>query len=97
MWRFIIEAVIRGYHKYKSIWLDPVMEEELSCEREIRNAHDTHVVTICKTINGEVKTVGHVPHSISSICSIFIRQGGAQSCAWSKGLAGTPRIYHRGT
>ena len=42
--RFTIESVIRGYHiKYKSIWLSSVMEEELSCEREIGNAQDTHV------------------------------------------------------
>lgn len=47
------------------------MEEELSCEWEIGNAHDTHAVGICKTIDSEVKTVGHVPHNISSIYSIF--------------------------
>ena len=73
MCKFSVEAVIHGYHEYKSIWLDPVMEEELSCEREIGNAHDTHAVVIRKTIDGEVKTVGHVPHNISSICLIFIR------------------------
>ena len=44
MSRFTVEAVIRGYHVYKSIWLNPIMEEELSCEREIRNAQDTHVL-----------------------------------------------------
>ena len=79
-WRFSVEAVIHGYHEYKSIWLDPVMEEELSCEREIGNAHDTHAVAICKTVNGEVKTVRHVPRNISSICSIFIRRGGSILC-----------------
>ena len=31
--RFTVEAVIRGYHVYKSIWLNPIMEEELSCKR----------------------------------------------------------------
>ena len=94
MWRFSVEAVIRGYHECKSIWLDPVMEEELSCEREIGNAHDTHAVAIRKTIDGEVKTVRHVPRSISSICSIFITQGGLILCT-VKGLASTLRIYHR--
>ena len=71
-----IEAVvIRGYHVYKSIWLNPVMEEELSCEREIGNAQDT-VVSRCQTnarlktltlwayarpsMYGEVKPVGHI-------------------------------------
>ena len=33
--------------------------------------HDTHAVAIRKTVDGEVKTVGHVPRNISSICSIF--------------------------
>ena len=80
MSRFTVEAVICGYHEYKSIWLDPVMEEEFSCEREIGNAHDTHAVAIHKTIDGEVKTVGHVPRNISSICSIFIRRGGSILC-----------------
>ena len=74
-----IEAVIRGYLTYKSIWLNPVMEE-LSCEREIGNAQDTHAVAIRKTIDGEVKTVGHVTRHVSSICSIFIRRGGVIVC-----------------
>ena len=60
-----IEAVIRVYLVYKSIWLNPVMEEELSCEREIGNAQDTHAVAIRKTIDGEVKTVGHVTCHVS--------------------------------
>ena len=78
--RFTVEAVICGYHVYKSIWLNPVMEEELSCEWEIGNAQDTHAVAIRKTIDGEVKTVGQVPHTISSIYSNFIRQGGVIVC-----------------
>ena len=45
MSRFTVEAVIRGYHMYKSIWLNPIMEEELLFEREIRNAQYTHVVS----------------------------------------------------
>ena len=77
MSRFTVEAVIRGYHVYKSIWLNPIMEEELSCEREIGNAQDTHAMAIRKTIDGEVTTVGHVPRHISSI---FIRRGGVIVC-----------------
>ena len=78
--RFTVEAVIRGYHVYKSIWLNLIMKEELSCEREIGNVLDTHAVAIRKTIDGEVTTVGHVPRHISSICSIFIRRGGVIVC-----------------
>ena len=80
MSRFTVEAVIRGYHVYKSIWLNPIMEEELSCERVIGNSQDTDAVAIRKTIGREVKTVGHVPCHVSSICSIFIRRGGVFVC-----------------
>ena len=45
MLRFTVEAVIHGYHMYKSIWLNTIMEEELSCKREIGNAQDTHIVS----------------------------------------------------
>ena len=78
--RFTVESVIRGYHVFKSIWLNPVMEEELSCEREIGNTQDTHAVAMRKTIDGEVKTVIHIPCLISSICSIIIRRGGVITC-----------------
>ena len=44
--RFTVEAMIRGYHEYKSVWINPIAEEELSCEREIGNAHDTHAVAV---------------------------------------------------
>ena len=50
-----VEAMIRGYHEYKIIWLNPVIEEELSCKREIGNAHDTHAVAVCNIIDGDVK------------------------------------------
>ena len=40
-----VEAVIHGYHVYKSIWLNPIIEEELSCKREIGNVQDTHDVS----------------------------------------------------
>ena len=38
-----------------------VTEEELSCEREIVNAHDTHVYAVRNITDGDIKTVGHVP------------------------------------
>lgn len=92
--RFAVESMIRGYHEYQTIWLNPVMEEELSCKQKIGNAHNTHAVAIRKTIDGEIKTVGHVSQRISSICLIFIRRG-VQSCALSKGRINTPQICHR--
>ena len=38
-----------------------VIEEELSCEREIVNAHDIHAYAVRNIIDGDIKTVGHVP------------------------------------
>ena len=72
--------MIRGYHKYKKVWDDPVDGEELECKREIRNSHDTHTVAVRRMIDGEEKTVGHVPRRLSAICSLFIRSGGAINC-----------------
>ena len=57
-----MEAMIPGY-QYKSAWLNPVIEEELSCKQEIGNAHDTHVRNI---IDEDIKTFGRVPCKISA-------------------------------
>ena len=62
---FTVAAVIIGYHAYKEIW-NVELDEELLCEREVGNWHDTFAVAMCK---GSV-TVGHVPRVISPICSI---------------------------
>ena len=37
-------------------------------------------MVIKKTIEGDIKTVGHVPRKICAICSIFIRRGGSTLC-----------------
>ena len=37
------------------------IEEELLCEREIVNAHDTHAYAVRNIIDGDIKIVGHVP------------------------------------
>ena len=73
---FSIKSMIRGYHEYKYIWTDPTLGEELECKREPGNPHDTHAVAVIKTISGSNVTVGHLPRSISPICSIFIIRGG---------------------
>ena len=72
--------MIRGYHQYKGIWESPSEDDALVCEREIGNAHDTHAVAIRKDIEGEARTVGHIPRKLSSLCSIFIRRGGTICC-----------------
>ena len=72
--------MIRGYHQYKTIWEDPSCHDELSFARKIGSPHNTHTVVIMKCIGGALTTVGHVPKSISSLCSIFLRQGGTIKC-----------------
>ena len=60
-----VEAIIHGY-QYKSAWLNPVIEEELSCKREIGKAHDTHALAMLNIIDEDIKTFGRVPHKISA-------------------------------
>jgi len=47
--------MIRGYNEL-SMWANPIIEEDVSCQREIGNAHDTHAVAVRKTIDGEINT-----------------------------------------
>ena len=77
---FRVESKVRGYHVYQSIWPSPFVGEEVSCERETGNAHDPQAVAMMKVIDGNVQVVGHVPRTISSVCSIFIRRGGSIVC-----------------
>jgi len=45
IYTFPVELMIRGYHEYKVVWWDnPVVGEDLLCEREVGNSHDMHVV-----------------------------------------------------
>ena len=44
-----------------------VIEEELSCEREIVNAHDAHAYAVRNIIDGDIKTVGQVPCKSSAL------------------------------
>ena len=80
LYAFSIESMIRGYYKYKLIWDNPVVGECLLCEREVGNPHGTHAVVVKKVIDGNLTEVGHVPHRISSIFSIFLRRGGTINC-----------------
>ena len=73
---FSIQAVVRGYHYYKSIWEAAIDGEVLACKMEVGNVHDTFAVSVKK--DGII--VGHCPRKISSICSIFIRHGSSITC-----------------
>ena len=76
---FCIRSKVRGYHIYHSIWPYPFVRE-VSCEQEAGNSHDPQAVTMTKLIDGNVEVVGHVPQTISSICSLFIRRGRSITC-----------------
>ena len=77
---FSIEAMVRGYHVYQSVW-EAVNGEVLECSREIGNRSDPYAVAVTKSSRetGGTVTVGHIPRKIS-ICSIFIRRGGVIDC-----------------
>ena len=71
---FSVEAMLRGYHTYQSVW-DASLGEELPCQREPENSHDPFAVAVVRA----GVTVGHVPRRISSVCSLFIRRDGSIS------------------
>ena len=74
---FTVTSAIRGCHVYKDIWdAASDINEELHCEREIGNPHDSFAMAVKKVDT----IVGHIPRHISSICSIFIRWGGVITC-----------------
>jgi len=75
--------MIRGYHEYKLIWNDPIIGKELRCQCELGNSHDPYAVAVQKRIGGSNRIVGHVPRTISTICSLFIRRGGLLNCVVS--------------
>ena len=72
---FSISLVVRGYHVYQDVWSTRV-GEQLTCDREPGNHHDTFAVAIKK----DNVTLGHVPRCIFPVCFIFLRQGRTISC-----------------
>ena len=72
---FTVEAMVRGYHIYKEIWESSV-GEQLICEIEETNRHDSHAVAVVKSRT----VVGHVPRKISLICTLFLRRTGSSIC-----------------
>ena len=64
-----------GYHVYKDVW-EAAVGEELHCKRELGNRQDPFAVVVVRA----AVTVSHVPKKISSVCSMFLRRGGAIKC-----------------
>ena len=71
-----VESCIQGHHVYSTIWT-PVLGELLSSKRELDNAEDQYVVTVCR-VNGIV--IGHIPKKISFLCAVFIKRDGTIQC-----------------
>ena len=66
---YVVETVVRGYHVYKDIW-NASIGQILSCQRERGNVHDPYALDMVE----RGVTVGHVPRTISSVCSLFLRE-----------------------
>ena len=75
----VMEAMIRGYHEYQSIWKAEI-GENLTCIREPGNVRDPYAVAVIKSESSTI--VGHVPRKISAICSLFLRKGGSIFRKW---------------
>ena len=75
MFEFIACSAIQGHHVYKTSWENPVIGEELKCQREVGNSHDPLAVATLK----HDTMVGHVSRRISA-CTAFIRCGGTIQC-----------------
>ena len=52
----VYDTCVRGYHVYQEVWV-PVMDETLSCCREVGNPHYPFAVKVMKA----GMTVGHLP------------------------------------
>lgn len=72
---FGFASCVRGYHVYQEIWA-ATEGETLLCSRETRSREDPFAVAVMKS--GEI--VGHVPRSLSCVCSLFLRRGGSMAC-----------------
>ena len=80
--RCVVEAMIRGYHEYQSIW-EAEIGENLTCIREpgnVRDPYHTYAVAVIKPESSTI--VGHVPRKLSAICSLFLRKGGSIFRKW---------------
>ena len=75
-----VETVIQGCHIYKEIWNTVIDGTELPGGREIVNAHDPFAIAIKKATPTGNMTFGHTPRVISSVCLVFIHQGGTIVC-----------------
>ena len=64
-----VESVVRGYHRYKDVWL-PQIGDSFDLTIEEDNRHDRYAVATM--VNEEI--VGHVPREFSRIVYYFIQR-----------------------
>ena len=72
---FTTDSMVRGHHVYQEVWT-PITGEYLVCAREEDNLQDRYAVAVLK--HDEI--IGHLPRTISTISSLFIRRGGSIQC-----------------
>ena len=79
MEEFKTASSVRGFHVYQEIW-SPFLGEVLTCRKE-ENLRDLYAVAVICTMGETLgETVGHIPKTISTVCSKFITHGGAIYC-----------------
>ena len=66
-------SCVRGYQEYQRVWMAAV-GEILCCERE--TSRNPYAVVVKK----DGITVGHLPHKISRMYSLFLIRGENFSC-----------------
>ncbi len=69
------DCCIRGYHVYQDLW-EAAIGEKLMCRRETSNVKDRYAVAVIK----DNEIVGHLPQTLSLVCSLFLCRGGSVEC-----------------
>ena len=72
---FTTDSMVRGHHVYQEVWTQ-ITGEYLVCAREKENLQYRYTVAVLK--HNEIN--GHLPRTISTISSLFIRCGGSIQC-----------------
>ena len=74
-----MQAMVRGYHVYKSIWDAAACDDDiLPCEKEVGNPHDPSSIAVKKGTD----IIGHMPRKISKEGTVVVMQPLAR--AWVK-------------
>ena len=76
---FFIDSKVHGHHVYQHIWT-PIVGESLICAREEDNEHDRFAVAVVQSDGIADTIVGHLPRTISRLCSLFIGYHGSIRC-----------------